>query len=109
MAAAKMSATELDRRVEAVRSFNRAYTKQIGLLQAGYLHSKFSLAEVRVMYELAHRDGPSASEVGKELGLDPGYLSRILRSFEKRGLIQRRPSKSDGRQTYLSLSKQGEK
>src|SRR3982751_2682789 len=94
--------------VAAVRNFNRFYTKQIGVLHEGLLKSSYSLTEVRVLYEIAHRDKPSASDLIKELGLDPGYLSRILLSFEKRGLLRRTPSASDGRQSYLSLTPEGQ-
>jgi len=97
------------RRVDAVRRFNRFYTKQIGVLQEGYLRSPFSLAEVRVLYELAHRPQPTATELAKELGLDAGYLSRILRKFETRGLIQKTPSQADGRQRLLALTPRGRK
>jgi DNA-binding MarR family transcriptional regulator/GNAT superfamily N-acetyltransferase len=91
----------------AVRGFNRFYTKQIGLLRKGYLESPFSLTEVRVLYELAHRKHPIATELAKELELDAGYLSRTLQSFEKRGLIARKPSRQDARQSYLSLTGKG--
>jgi len=94
-------------RVDAVRSFNRFYTKQIGVLHEGLLKSPFSLTEVRVLYELAHRTQPTATDLSRELGLDPGYLSRILLGFEKRNLIDRQPSESDGRQSHLSLTEQG--
>lgn len=97
----------LAHRVDAVRSFNRFYTKQIGVLQQGWLGSPFSLAECRVLYELAHHEQPTASDVGKELGLDPGYLSRMLRSFRQRGLVQRTRSNADGRRAHLSLTRQG--
>ena len=97
------------RRVEAVRGFNRFYTKQIGVLSEGLLGSQFTLTEVRVLYELATRENLSAKDLAGELNLDAGYLSRILRSFEERGLINRTPSGTDGRQSHLALTKKGQK
>jgi DNA-binding MarR family transcriptional regulator/GNAT superfamily N-acetyltransferase len=94
--------------VQAVRSFNRFYTKQIGVLQQGWLGSPFSLAESRVLYELAHHEQPTATDIGKELGLDAGYLSRMLRSLEHRGLVRRTRSNADGRSAHLSLTPQGQ-
>jgi DNA-binding MarR family transcriptional regulator/N-acetylglutamate synthase-like GNAT family acetyltransferase len=102
-------AARSDPRVAAVRSFNRFYTKQIGLLRNGYLQSTFSLSQVRVLYELAHRDGLTATDLCKELGLDAGYLSRILLGFSKRGFLLRKPSERDARQMHLSLSQKGKK
>jgi len=93
----------------SVRRFNRFYTKQIGLLRKGYLDSPFSLTQVRVLYELAHRDRPTATELSKELELDAGYLSRLLQNFQERGLISRQPSKEDARQSHVSLTKKGHK
>jgi DNA-binding MarR family transcriptional regulator/N-acetylglutamate synthase-like GNAT family acetyltransferase len=93
--------------VQAVRSFNRFYTKQIGVLQQGWLGSPFSLAETRVLYELAHHEQPTATDVGKELGLDAGYLSRMLRTLEQRGLVRRTRSDADARSAHLSLTPKG--
>jgi DNA-binding MarR family transcriptional regulator/GNAT superfamily N-acetyltransferase len=92
---------------DAVRSFNRFYTKQIGLLRKGYLDSRFTLSEVRVLYELAYGASLTASDLVKKLDLDPGYLSRTLRSFEKEGLIGRKPSPSDARQSLVTLTAKG--
>jgi DNA-binding MarR family transcriptional regulator/N-acetylglutamate synthase-like GNAT family acetyltransferase len=102
-----MSDEDLDRRVGEVRHFNRFWTRQIGVLREGYLESPFSLTEVRVLYELAHREETTASELGEELGLDAGYLSRILRGFENDGLIRKRPSEADGRRRLLRLTERG--
>jgi DNA-binding MarR family transcriptional regulator/GNAT superfamily N-acetyltransferase len=102
-----MAEDGLAARVDAVRGFNRFYTQKIGVLQEGLLQSRFSLAEARVVYELAQREAPTASELGRDLGLDAGYLSRILRRFEKRRLITRTISPADGRQQLLALTKPG--
>jgi DNA-binding MarR family transcriptional regulator/GNAT superfamily N-acetyltransferase len=102
-----MSAGETARQVEAVRRFNRFYTQQIGVLTDKLLSSDFSLTEARVIYELAHHESTTASVLGGELGLDAGYLSRIVRSFAARGLIDRQPSPEDGRQSLLRLTEQG--
>jgi DNA-binding MarR family transcriptional regulator len=93
--------------IDAVRRFTRFYTRRIGVLHEGLLGSPFSLTEGRVIYELAQRDGITAVGLGKDLGLDPGYLSRILRGFEEKGLVARRPSPRDGRQALLSLTPAG--
>jgi DNA-binding MarR family transcriptional regulator/N-acetylglutamate synthase-like GNAT family acetyltransferase len=94
-------------RVSAVRRFNRFYTRQIGLLGNGYLDSPFTLAEVRVLYELAHRESPTAADVAKALGMDAGYLSRMLLSFRRRGHLARKASEKDARRSHLSLTKKG--
>jgi DNA-binding MarR family transcriptional regulator/N-acetylglutamate synthase-like GNAT family acetyltransferase len=99
----------LDGAVSAVRAFNRFYTRQIGVLNEHLLQSRFSLSQVRVLYELAHRDRATAGVLCKDLGLDSGYLSRMLRAFEKQGLLARAESKADARQSLLSLTASGRK
>jgi DNA-binding MarR family transcriptional regulator/GNAT superfamily N-acetyltransferase len=95
--------------VAAVRRFNRFYTRRIGLLREGLLSSPFTLAQARVLFELANREGITAGELVDMLDLDPGYLSRILRGFADRRLIKRRRCSTDGRRTLLSLSSHGRK
>jgi DNA-binding MarR family transcriptional regulator/N-acetylglutamate synthase-like GNAT family acetyltransferase len=95
-------------RADQVRRFNRLYTSRIGVLQKGYLSSPFSLAEVRVLYELAHQASVTASELARQLDLDPGYLSRILRKFGEHGLLDRTKSERDGREQHLSLTPRGQ-
>jgi DNA-binding MarR family transcriptional regulator/GNAT superfamily N-acetyltransferase len=103
-----MAETDMAQRVAAVRRFNRFYTRQIGVLDEGYLRSPFPLAEARVIYELAQHEQTTATELGSQLGLDAGYLSRMLRGFEQRGLIDKQPSATDGRQNILRLTEQGQ-
>ncbi|PZP99698.1 MAG: MarR family transcriptional regulator [Variovorax paradoxus] len=92
--------------VKALRAFNRSYTRSTGLLEP-YLDGPLSLTEVRVLYELAHQDQSAASDIGRELGLDAGYLSRIVKRFEARGWLQRSTSPADGRQLFLRLTPAG--
>jgi len=96
-------------RVAAVRRFNRFYTQQLGALHEDWLDSAFSLAQARVLYEISRRDKVTARELVAELGLDAGYLSRILRAFETRGLISRRTSDADARQSLVALTGRGRK
>src|ERR1700737_5235244 len=93
--------------ISAVRAFNRFYTRKLGVLDQQLLKSPFSLSEARVLYELAHRDDLAAKEIGTELGLDAGYLSRILQNFDESGLITRRPLAADRRQYRLALTAKG--
>jgi DNA-binding MarR family transcriptional regulator/N-acetylglutamate synthase-like GNAT family acetyltransferase len=102
-----LSSATLHRNVAVVRDFNRFYTRQIGLLSDGVYDSRFSLTEVRVLYELANRDHPTAKELGDDLGLDAGYLSRILWRFEKQGYLLRQASSHDRRHYHLLLTKRG--
>jgi DNA-binding MarR family transcriptional regulator/GNAT superfamily N-acetyltransferase len=97
----------MHQRADSVRRFNRFYTKQIGVLRKGYLDSPYSLAEGRVLYELVHRKHPIAADLAKALDLDAGYLSRLLAKFEKKGLIARKASAADARESHLSLTARG--
>jgi len=96
-------------RVDAVRRFNRFYTQNLGVLRPGWLDSAFSLTEARVLYEIKQRDGVTASNIARDLGLDAGYLSRILRGFHRNGLIRKNVSPDDGRQSLLSMTAHGRK
>jgi len=102
-----MSQPDSDAQISAVRAFNRFYTRKLGVLDQQLLKSPFSLSEARVLYELANRQEPAAKEIGIELGLDPGYLSRIVQKFDEDGLITRKPLASDRRQYRLGLTAKG--
>jgi DNA-binding MarR family transcriptional regulator/GNAT superfamily N-acetyltransferase len=99
---------DLEARVEAIRRFNRLFTRRIGVLREGLLHSSYSLTEARVLFELANREKLSASELVRELGLDPGYMSRTLGGLERQGLVEKVRSETDGRRRILSLTAEGE-
>lgn len=101
------AASILDQQIAVVRGFSRFYTRLVGLLNEGILKSEYSLTEVRILYELAHRDGLSASDLVRELGLDAGYLSRVLKRFEAGGLLARSPAPQDARQATLALTPAG--
>jgi len=94
-------------RIAAVRRFNRFYTQRLGVLQRGWLDSPYSLTEARVLYEIKQRGRTTASDIARELDLDAGYLSRILRRFQRHGLIRRQASPEDGRQSFLSITARG--
>ncbi|TKC89584.1 GNAT family N-acetyltransferase [Trinickia terrae] len=102
-----MTDSTLLKRAEAVRHFNRFYTKHIGVLHESLQNTPFSLTEVRVLRELTRGTASTASEVARNLGLDSGYLSRLLTSFERHGLITRRQSDADARQSLLTLTENG--
>ena len=95
--------------VQLIRRFNRFYTRQIGVLQEHLLQSQFSLTEVRVLYELAHRENITAKDLCLDLGLDRGYVSRMLQTFESHGWIKTAPSPDDRRRQFLSLTAKGHK
>lgn len=95
------------RQIELVRGFNRFYTRQIGLLREGLLKTPYSLTQARVLYELGTRTGVRSADLIRDLGLDAGYLSRLLKDFEKRGLVKRTASRDDRRVSLLALTAQG--
>ena|SRR5579862_7175453 len=103
--ASAVSAAEITQ----VRAFNRDYTRQLGVLARGFLDGPYSLTQVRVLYEIAHRPGVTAAELAGELGLDRGYLSRILKGFEARRLLQRAAASEDGRRQHLKLTAAGQR
>jgi len=102
-----MQVGQLESRVEKIRHFNRFYTRQIGLLNEHLLQSKFSLTEARILYELAHRSGITATDLCRELGLNAGYLSRVVSGFEKQGLVKPSRSVTDKRVVELRLTAKG--
>src|SRR5216117_271266 len=93
--------------IDAVRRFNRFYTRRIGVLRAGLLGSPYRLAEARLLYELAQGGQATASALGRDLGLDLGYLSRLLQGLKRRGLVRARRAAHDGRQSLLALTAKG--
>ena len=107
--AAMATVQDAEQQIAAVRRFNRYYTRQIGVLRKTFLDSPYSLGEARVLYEIAINHSPTASEIARSLDLDAGYLSRVLRDFERRGLIRKRASPKDGRQSHLTLTPRGRK
>ncbi|USK50473.1 bifunctional helix-turn-helix transcriptional regulator/GNAT family N-acetyltransferase [Bacillus sp. CMF12] len=104
-----LSIISFKERINAVRHFNRFMTRQIGALREGLLHSPYSLTESRILFEIATNEDPAASSLAQELGLDAGYLSRILARFEEKGLIKKERSAKDARQRILKLTPEGEK
>jgi DNA-binding MarR family transcriptional regulator len=93
--------------VDAVRRFNRFYTRRIGALRGGLLGSPFPLPEARLVYELGRRGPCTATEIGRELGLDAGYLSRLVQALKRRGVVQAKRSEEDARSSRLALSAKG--
>jgi DNA-binding MarR family transcriptional regulator/GNAT superfamily N-acetyltransferase len=99
---------DFEARIDAVRRFNRFFTRRIGVLREGLLHTPYSLTEARILFEIAHREGLSASDLSRDLGLDPGYLSRILTRLERQDLIEKVRSETDRRRRLLALTPDGE-
>ncbi|MHB2139371.1 bifunctional helix-turn-helix transcriptional regulator/GNAT family N-acetyltransferase [Pseudomonas monsensis] len=102
-----MSSTDLFQHADIVRSFNRFYTQQIGVLQEHLLQSEYSLTELRILYELASRGDLTSADLRQMLSLDAGYMSRLISGFEKKGLIQKVPSPTDARAALLHLTELG--
>jgi DNA-binding MarR family transcriptional regulator/GNAT superfamily N-acetyltransferase len=102
-----MPAPDFDRQVRETRRFNRFYTRRIGVLEEGLLHSSFNLTEARILYELANCEAPDASGLARDLGLDPGYLSRLLRGLRRRRLVVSRSVPGDRRRRRLALTDAG--
>ena len=102
-----MSELNSDRDVAAVRAFNRFYTRKLGIIEPKLLHSPFTLQEARILYEIAHRPACTASDLTRDLGLDPGFLSRTLQALQRRQIVTRKPSKDDGRAHELALTAKG--
>ncbi len=102
-----MRTENFEARIDAVRRFNRFFTRRIGVLREGLLHTPYSLTEARILFEIAHRNDLTASALSRELGLDPGYLSRIPARLEQQGLIDKVRSETDTRRRLLSLTTKG--
>ena len=102
-----MSATDFDSQVAAIRGFSRFYTRKLGIIEPKLLHSSFTLQQARILYEIAHRPACTATDLARDLGLDPGFLSRTLQSLQRRQILTRKPSKDDGRVNELSLTAKG--
>ncbi len=102
-----MIPTQLADRVDIIRDFNRFFTRQIGVLRDGLLHTPYSLTEARLLFELGSRQQVTATELRRALGLDAGYMSRLLARFEEQGLLERQPDDADGRQRQLRLTAHG--
>lgn len=99
----------LKKHISEIRAFNRFYTRFIGLLDKHILDSPYSLPEARILYELYHHDTITASDIITSLGIDKGYLSRVLLQFEKRKLLVKKRAPEDKRSVYLGLTLLGKK
>lgn len=102
-----MDISLMEERIAVIRQFNRFFTRQIGVLREGLLHSPYPLTEARILFELGHREQLTAAQLGRELGLDAGYMSRMLARLEQQDLLEKVRSENDGRQRLLSLTASG--
>ncbi|MBI5323284.1 bifunctional helix-turn-helix transcriptional regulator/GNAT family N-acetyltransferase [Bradyrhizobium sp.] len=102
-----MSPNVFDGQIDAVRGFSRFYTRKLGIIEPKLLDSPFTLQEARIIYEIAHRSACTATDLTRDLGLDPGFLSRTLQALQRRQIVTRKPSKDDGRVNELSLTAKG--
>ena len=102
-----MSLNDSDTQVAAIRGFNRFYTRKLGLIEPKLLHSPFTLQEARILYEIRHRPACTATDLTRDLGLDPGFVSRTLQALQRRQIVARTPAKHDGRINELSLTARG--
>ena len=102
-----MLQNDSDTQVAAIRGFNRFYTRKLGLIEPKLLHSPFTLQEARILYEIRHRATCTATDLTRDLGLDPGFVSRTLQTLQQRQIVARKPAKHDGRINELSLTPSG--
>src|SRR5919109_3692336 len=102
-----MSQMNSEQEVAAVRAFNRFYTRKLGIIEPKLLHSPFTLQEARIMYEIRHRPACTATDLTRDLGVDPGFVSRTLQALQRRQIVTRKPSKDDARVNELSLTAKG--
>src|SRR5262245_27575538 len=100
----KSNSSALADEVAAIRGFNRFYTRKLGLIEPKLLHSPFTLQEARIIYEIGHRLACTATDLTRDLSLDPGFVSRTLQALMRRQVVTRKPSKDDGRVNELSLT-----
>ena len=107
MSRAVTPVSPVDQAVERIRAFNRFYTRHLDLLDEGFLDSSYTLGEVRILWELAHRDGVAAADLTRDLGIDPGQLSRMLKRFAAAGLIERVADAGDARRSAIVLTDHG--
>src|SRR3954471_24216181 len=102
-----MSPNDADTQVAAIRSFHRFYSRKLGIIEPKLLHSPFTLQEARILYEIRHRAARTPTDLTRDLGLYPAFVSRTLQALEQRKIVTRTPAKHDGRINELSLTATG--